>query len=87
MNRENTNQLFELNPDHTHFIVVDDDCDTDSLNSFRFALEMRFTKPVGRPRRYRSLFTHGKYLKCPLPNKRKEKKMARQEQQEIQVKF
>lgn len=52
-------QLFELNPDHTHFVLVEDDLvpDSEALTNFRFALEMRFTKPVGRPRRYCQNFT------------------------------
>ena len=46
-------KLYDLNPDHTHFILLDDDPDTDAegLNSFRLGLETRFTKPVGKPRR------------------------------------
>lgn len=46
-------KLFDLNPDHTHFILLDDDPtpDVEGLNSFRLGLEMRFTKPVGKPRR------------------------------------
>ncbi|XP_076468214.1 transient receptor potential cation channel subfamily M member-like 2 [Babylonia areolata] len=48
-------KLLELNPDHTHFILMDDGKtpDIEGLLNFRLNLEMRFTKPVGKPRRYR----------------------------------
>ncbi|KAL8598697.1 hypothetical protein ACOMHN_033261 [Nucella lapillus] len=48
-------KLFDLNPDHTHFILLDDkhSPDTEELYSFRLNLEIRFTRPVGKPRRYR----------------------------------
>ncbi|KAK7097580.1 hypothetical protein V1264_004533 [Littorina saxatilis] len=47
-------KLYDLNPDHTHFILMDDGPtpDNEGLYSFRLSLEMRFTKPVGKPRRY-----------------------------------
>lgn len=51
-------QLFDLNPDHTHFILVEDcQMESEALSNFRYALEMRFTKPVGKPRRYRQFPT------------------------------
>jgi hypothetical protein len=39
-------QKFELNPDHTHFILVDDDGSQSKLLEFRVALEKRLRKPL-----------------------------------------
>ena len=38
--------LFSLNPDHTHFILVDDDNMNVKLLKFRVALEKRLQKPI-----------------------------------------
>lgn len=45
---------YDLNPDHTHFILMDDaeTPDFEGLQGFRLGLETRFQKPVGKPRRY-----------------------------------
>lgn len=47
-------KLYELNPDHSHFILVEDgpNPEPEAVSNLRFALEMRFTKAVGKPRRY-----------------------------------
>lgn len=39
-------QKFDLNPDHTHFILVDDDGVQTKLLEFRVALEKRLRKPL-----------------------------------------
>jgi hypothetical protein len=40
------NSLHSLNPDHTHFIIVDDEKTHVDLLKFRVALEKRLQKPV-----------------------------------------
>ncbi|XP_055958874.1 transient receptor potential cation channel subfamily M member 1 [Patella vulgata] len=45
---------FELNPDHTHFILAEDMSKQEMIN-LRFNLEQRFIHSVGRPRRYRRM--------------------------------
>ncbi|ESO90587.1 hypothetical protein LOTGIDRAFT_175813, partial [Lottia gigantea] len=45
---------YELNPDHTHFVMVED-VTRQELLSLRYNLEIRFTHPVGRARRYRRM--------------------------------
>jgi hypothetical protein len=43
---EHNMHQFELNPDHTHFILVDDDGVHSKLLEFRVALEKRLQKPI-----------------------------------------
>ncbi|XP_041360001.1 transient receptor potential cation channel subfamily M member-like 2 isoform X2 [Gigantopelta aegis] len=45
---------FDLNPFHTHFMMVKD-INSQELNAFRYSLEVRFLQPVGRARRYRRM--------------------------------
>ena len=57
---------FELNPDHTHFILVEaDECGDKFKNQyvdFRSNFEKQLQCQVGRRRRYRRLLSVGKYL-------------------------
>ena len=43
---DKSTQKFELNPDHTHFILVDDEGVPSRLLEFRVALEKRFRQPL-----------------------------------------
>ena len=53
--------LYELNPDHTHFIIVDEeDQDRMFFTNIRCQLEQQFQYSVGRKRRLRRLFSWGK---------------------------
>ncbi|XP_076467609.1 transient receptor potential cation channel subfamily M member-like 2 [Babylonia areolata] len=51
-------ELFDLNPDHSHFILMDDGKTPDlaGLLNFRLNLEVRFTKAVGKPRHFSTLY-------------------------------
>ncbi|XP_022323165.2 transient receptor potential cation channel subfamily M member-like 2 isoform X2 [Crassostrea virginica] len=52
--------LYELNPDHTHFIIVDEeDQDRMFFTNIRCQLEQQFQYSVGRKRRLRRLFSWG----------------------------
>uniref|UniRef100_K1QLE0 Protein ced-11 n=1 Tax=Magallana gigas TaxID=29159 RepID=K1QLE0_MAGGI len=52
--------LYELNPDHTHFIFVDEeDRDRMFFTNIRCQLEQQFQYGVGRKRRLRRLFSWG----------------------------
>lgn len=58
--------LYELNPDHTHFIFVDEeDRDRMFFTNIRCQLEQQFQYGVGRKRRLRRLFSWGNLIKKP----------------------
>jgi hypothetical protein len=52
-NSEGVQDRYELNPDHTHFILVDDGGQNSKMLEFRIALEHRLQKPITfrRPKR------------------------------------
>lgn len=59
--------LYELNPDHTHFIFVDEeDRDRMFFTNIRCQLEQQFQYGVGRKRRLRRLFSWGNLIKNHL---------------------
>ncbi|XP_061163971.1 transient receptor potential cation channel subfamily M member 1-like [Saccostrea echinata] len=60
--------LYELNPDHTHFIIVDEE-DTERMffTNIRCQLEQQFQYSVGRRRRLRRLFSWGSDDQHELP--------------------
>jgi hypothetical protein len=53
-NSEGEQNRYELNPDHTHFIVVDDDGMHAKMLEFRIALENRLQKPITLRRQKRN---------------------------------
>lgn len=55
--------IYELNPDHTHFIMVEtetpDDKEKVQYVEFRFNFERQLQCQLGRPRRYKRLLSFG----------------------------
>jgi len=52
---------YELNPDHTHFVIVDEeDSDRMFFTNIRCILEKEFEIQLGRPRRIRRVFSWGR---------------------------
>lgn len=56
--------LYDLNPDHTHFVMVETETNDDKEKmqyvEFRFSFEKLLQCQLGRPRRYRRLLSFGK---------------------------
>ena len=45
--------IYELNPDHTHFIMVEDEGKDSQINNTRFAIERQLQKKYGPSKRIR----------------------------------
>ncbi|KAJ8305130.1 hypothetical protein KUTeg_017315 [Tegillarca granosa] len=53
--RKSKSDIKELNPDHSHFILVNDLEEVDDVENFRLELEERFLLPVGDSKKYRKI--------------------------------
>lgn len=45
----------ELNSEHSHFIIMDQNTDMKELENFRLRVEERLMIPIGRGRQYRKV--------------------------------
>ena len=61
MGQKPSADIYELNPDHTHFIMVEDEGKDAQFASMRFAIEKQLQLKYGRHKRIR-LMSIGKYI-------------------------
>ncbi|XP_061181423.1 transient receptor potential cation channel subfamily M member 1-like [Saccostrea echinata] len=55
LKKTGTKEAMELNGEHSHFIIMDQNTDLKELENFRLRIEERLLTPIGRGKRYRKV--------------------------------